>query len=165
MRNPIFAVNDVIAQVNGLKLDYPQLSDDPDLMADMLEGSTDLQSVAEKLVTAIRDCDTTAEAIAARIGMLRERQTRATRRMNFYRDLLLRLMTVAGVKKVDTVEGNVHVVNSAKSVIITDEGAIPVAFMRIKSEPDKGEIKKSLVAGNIIPGAALTNGGTTIMIR
>lgn len=165
MANPVLQVQDVIEHVNKLMIEFPQLADDPDLLADTVEGETNLHRVVEKLVTAVRENDMQAEAIAARIGSLRERQTRATTRMNFYRSLIHRLLTATGQTTVATTEGKVSVVNAPERVIITDETAIPKEYQRIKTEPDKAEIKKALSAGKHISGATLSNGGTTIMIR
>lgn len=165
MKYPALEVEDVIKQISALKLEFPQLDDDEELLADTLEGETDLHRVVEKLVTQVREHDMLAEALAARIGMIRERQTRATMRMNFYRGLIHRLLTHTGVKSVPTVEGKVSVVNAPDRVIITDEAAIPEEFMRIKKEPDKSAIKTALKSGKHISGATISNGGTTITIR
>ena len=165
MRNPVFAVNAILEHVATLKREFPQLAEDDELLADTLEGETDLNSVAEKLVTMIRECDMNSEAIGARIGALRERQTRSTTRMNFYRGLLHRLLTESDVKQVKTVEGNVSVVNSPERVIIIDETAIPDEYCRIKREPDKTAIRKALNSNKHVSGASLSNGGTTVSIR
>lgn len=165
MRNPVFAVNAVLEHVTTLRREFPQLADDEELLADTLEGETDLNTLAGKLVTMVRENDMMAEAISARIGALRERQTRSTMRMNFLRGLLHRLLTESNITSVKTVEGNVSVVNSPEKVIIIDEAAIPDEYCRIKKEPDKTAIKKALNSGKHISGASLSNGGTTIMIR
>lgn len=165
MKNPIWNVNDILQQISVLKSEFPALSDDEDLLRDTLEGETSFNEVLEKLATQVREQDMLAEAIAARIGMLRERQTRHTMRMNFYRALILKMMTAAGVDKHKTTEGNISVVNSPEKVIITDENAIPDELMRIKKEPDKTAIKKALQLGKQVSGASLSNGGITLMIR
>lgn len=165
MRNPVFAVNAVLEHTNALMVEFPQLKDDEELLADTLEGETDLNSLAERLVTMVKEADAAAEAMAARIGKLRERQTRTTMRMNFYRSLLLRLLSETGVKKVATVEGNVSVVNSGPRVIIIDETAIPDEYCRTKKEPDKTAIKNALTSGKHVSGASLSNSGVTLMIR
>jgi hypothetical protein len=165
MKSPIWDVNDLIQQISVLKVEFPMLADDPDLMTDTLEGETDLFEVLEKLVTQVREQDMIGEALAARIGSLRERQTRATMRMNFYRGLIYKLMVAANVQKHRTTEGNISVVNAQDKVIITDEAAIPKEFQRITIEPDKAAIKKALKSGINVSGASLSNGGTTLMIR
>lgn len=165
MSNPKFAVEKVIDQVKLLRLEFPQLNDDEELLADTVEGETDLHSVLDRLLSQVREHDALGEAIAARVAKLRERQTRMTMRMNFYRSLIQRLMEASGVRSVNLVEGKISVVNSPEKVIITDEAAIPDEFMRVKKEPDKTAIKRALNNGNHVSGASLSNGGTTITIR
>jgi hypothetical protein len=165
MKNPILAVEGVVSQIAALKQEFPQLADDDDLLADTLEGETDLHRVVSKLVTMVRESDMMQAALAARIQDLGERRTRQTMRMNFYRGLIHRLMIAANSGPIATVEGKVSVANSPDKVIITDEAAIPDEFMRIKREPDRTLIKKALNANIYVPGATLSNGGTTIVIR
>lgn len=165
MRNPVFAVEDVINQVNLLRLEYPALNDDERLLADTIEGETDMHNLIDRLVSLVNENDALAEAMAARVAKLRERQTRVTMKMNFYRNLIHKLMTAADMKSVATPEGKVSVVSAPDKVVITDEHAIPDQYQRIKKEPDKAAIKKALAEGKSIDGAVLSNGGTTIQIR
>ena len=165
MRNPSFAVNDVIEQAKLLRLEFPQLSEDEELLADTLEGETDINRVIDKLVTLVREHDMMADALQERVSLIRDRLTKSTARMNFYRGLIHRLMTSTGLKSVAATEGKVSVVNAVDRVIITDETAIPDELMRVKKEPDKAAIKKALQEGKYISGATLSNGGTTIQIR
>lgn len=165
MSNPILAAEDVIRQIKDLMLEYPQLNEDEDLLKDTLEGNTRFNEVMEKFLNDMRENETLAEAISQRIGKLRERQTRLTHRVQFYRSLMHRLMDFAGIKSIALPEAKISVINSPEKVIITDESAIPDAFMRITKEPNKTAIKNALKSGNIIPGTTLSNGGTTISVR
>ena len=165
MFNPVLAAEDVVKEVNALLHDYPQLTDDDELLRDMLEGNTRFNDIMEKFLSAMRENETLAEAISQRIGKLRERQTRLTHRAQFYRSLMHRLLERTGLKSVVLPEAKVSVVNSPEKVIIIDETAIPDAFCRITKEPNKTAIKNALKSGTIIPGASLSNGGTTIQVR
>jgi hypothetical protein len=165
VKYPALAVEDVITQATALRQEFPQLAEDEELLADTLEGETDLHKLIDKLVAQVRENTAMGEAMAERIGMLRDRQTRVMTRSNFYRGLIHRLLEHTGVKAVPTVEGKVSVVSAPEKVIITDEAAIPKEFMRIKMEPDKSAIKTALKDGKHISGATLSNGGTTIAIR
>lgn len=165
MANPILAAEDVIREVNALLLEYPQLADDEELFRDMLEGNTRFNEIMDRLLIEMRDNETLANAAAARIGKLRERQTRLTHRMNFYRSLMHRLLTVTGIQSVALAEAKVSIMKSPEKVIITDESAVPDAFMKITKEPNKTAIKNAIKSGTYVPGAALSNGGTTISVR
>lgn len=165
MSNPVIAAEDVIKEINALLAEYPQLSDDEDLLKDTLEGNTRFNEVMERFLNAVRENETLAEAVSQRIGKLRERQTRLTHRAHFYRSLMHRLMDWAGIRSVALPEAKISVINSPEKVIVTDESAIPDAFMRISKEPNKTAIKNALKSGSIVPGVTLSNGGTTISVR
>jgi hypothetical protein len=165
MLNPVFAAEDVAKDIAALLAEYPQLAEDEELLRDTLEGNTRFNEIMEHFLSAMRENETMAEAVSQRIGKLRERQTRMTHRAQFYRALMHRLLDRAGLRSVALPEAKVSVVNSPDKVIITDEGAIPDAFCRIVKEPNKTAIKNALKSGTIIPGAALSNGGTTIQVR
>lgn len=165
MANPILAAEDVIREINALLLEYPQLADDEELLRDTLEGNTRFNEIMDRLLIEMRDNETLAEAAAARIGKLRERQTRLTHRMNFYRSLMHRLLTVTGIQSVALAEAKVSIMKSPEKVIITDESAVPDAFMKITKEPNKAAIKNAIKSGTYVPGAALSNGGTSIAVR
>lgn len=165
MINPVLAMEDIVKEVNNLLFEYPQLTDDDELLRDTLEGNTRFNEVMEVFLSAMRENETMAEAVSQRIGKLRERQTRLTHRAQFYRSLMHRLLDRTGIKSVALPEGKVSVVNSPEKVIIIDETAIPDAFCRITKEPNKTAIKNALKSGTIIPGASLSNGGTTIQVR
>ena len=137
LANPILAAEDVMREINALMADYPQLADDEELFRDMLEGNTRFNEIMDRLLSDMRDNETLAEASAQRIGKIRERQTRLTHRVQFYRGLMHRLLTLTGLKSVALAEAKVSVVNSPEKVIITDENAIPDALCKIIKEPNK----------------------------
>lgn len=165
MINPVLAAEDVIKEINILLAEYPQLAEDEELLKDTLEGNTRLHEIMEKFLSSMRENETLAEAVSQRVGKLRERQTRLTHRAQFYRTLMYRLLERTGVKSISLPEAKISVVNSPDKVIVTDESAIPDAFCRITKEPNKTAIKNALKSGTIIPGATLSNGGTTIQVR
>lgn len=165
MINPVIAAEDVIRQMKSLLEVFPQLSEDEELLKDTLEGNTRFNEVMEKFLSAMKDNENLAEAVSSRIGKLRERQTRLVHRAQYYRALMQRLMEHSGLQSVTLPEAKISVVNTPEKVIVTDESAIPDAFCKITREPNKTAIKNALKSGTYIPGAALSNGGTTIQVR
>lgn len=165
MANPVLAAEDVIREINGLLQEYPQLMEDEELLRDTLDGNTRFNEIMDRLLSEMRDNETLAEAAAARVAKIRERQTRLTHRVSFYRALMHRLLNFTGLKAVALGEAKISVVNSPEKVIITDESAIPDAFCKIVREPNKTAIKNALKSGTYIPGATMSNGGTTIQVR
>lgn len=165
MANPILAAEDVAREINALLAEYPQLADDEELFRDTLEGNTRFNEIMDRLLSEMRDNETLAEAAAQRIGKIRERQTRLTHRVQFYRSLMHRLLTLTGLKSVALGEAKISVVNSPDKVIVTDESAIPDEFCKITREPNKTAIKTAIKNGQYVSGATLSNGGTTIQVR
>jgi len=165
MFNPILAAEDVTREINALLLEYPQLADDEELFRDTLEGNTRFNEIMDRLLGEMRDNETLAEATSARIAKIRERQTRLTHRAQFYRSLMHRLLTVTGIQSVALAEAKVSIMKLPDKVIITDESAVPDAFMKITKEPNKTAIKNAIKTGTYVPGAVLSNGSTTISVR
>lgn len=165
MANPILAAEDVLREINALLAEYPQLKDDEELFRDTLEGNTRFNEIMDRLLSELRDNETLAEAAAQRIGKIRERQTRMTHRAQFYRGLMHRLLSITGLKSVALGEAKISVCKSQDKVIIIDENAITDEYLIVKKEPNKTAIKKALKEGKHVPGAALSNGGETIMVR
>jgi hypothetical protein len=165
MFNPILAAEDVTREINALLLEYPQLADDEELFRDTLEGNTRFNEIMDRLLGEMRDNETLAEATSARIAKIRERRTRLTHRAQFYRSLMHRLLTVTGIQSVALAEAKVSIMKSPDKVIITDESAVPDAFMKITKEPNKTAIKNAIKTGTYVPGAVLSNGSTTISVR
>lgn len=165
MKNPVIAAEYVLQDITSLLEVFPQLAEDEQLFKDTLEGNTNFNEVMDRLVTELKDNETLAEATSARVGKLRERQTRLVHRAQFYRALIQRLMERTGMKSVALPEAKISVVNAPDKVVITDEAAILDKFMRITKEPNKVAIKAALKNGEYVPGATLSNGGTTIQVR
>lgn len=165
MKNPVIAAEYVLQDIASLLEVFPQLAEDEELFKDTLEGNTNFIEVMDRLLSEMKDNETLAEATSTRIGKLRERQTRLVHRAQFYRALIQRLMERTGMKTVALPEAKISVVNSPDKVIITDEAAIPEKLFRVTKEPNKAAIKAAIKNGEDVPGASLSNGGTTIQVR
>ena len=144
---------------------FPQLKDDQDLLADMLEGQTDFNEVIASLAKDIKMAKANAAGIKELTKELKERQARFEAKEEFCRSLILKLMEAAGVRKLTLPVATVNITNVSPSVVIVDESAIPDVFMRIKKEPNKTAIKAALETGQAISGAVMSNGSTTVSIR
>lgn len=162
--NP-FMINDLEMQVKNLLLQYPDIADDEQLLVDMLEGATDFHEVIQKIFNYMAECEMMASAIGDRIAKMSARKARMEKNVSLTRTLIHKMMTDAGVKKIDVTEASISIKSTPDKVIIIEEHTIPDEYLKIKKEPDKTAIKKALDEGAIIPGATLSNGGTTISIR
>lgn len=158
-------VANLVAEIDGLFAAYPELAEDEDLRADMLEGSTSAYEVLRRLVGIERDADSMAKAVAARISDLQARKARNEKRKEAMRALMLRVMRAADIKKAPLPEATVSVGRKAASVEIEDETSIPPRFLRVVKSPDKTAIKEALLAGKAVRGAKMGEPGETISVR
>lgn len=167
MTNPNYLqadVANVLADIDALLSAYPELAEDEQLKADMLEGETDAFSVLSRLVNIEREANTMADAIAARVRDLTGRKARTEKRKEMARALMLRVMQATGIQKAPLVEATVSVSKGRDSVEVTDPDALPDEYVRVERTPDKKLLAAALANDNV-PGARLKAGELTISVR
>jgi hypothetical protein len=143
---------------------YPEIAEDEQLRADMVEGSTSISTLLEILLTAERDAADMQGALSSRIEDAKARKDRFKRRQEGAKKMMQRLMEIAGLKRLQLTEATLTVANVPPSVVIIDEFQVPAEFMRVKSEPDKAAIKDALKNGAVIPGCQMSNGGQSLRV-
>ena len=149
---------DLIAQ-------WPELAEDEELRADMIEGETDAFRVLGRIVAIERDANAMVLAIGERAKDLAARKDRYARRKDAMRALLLRLLKAADLNKVSLPEATVSVGKGRAGVEIVDESLLPDNVVKLKREPDKTAIKAALDAGEDVPGAVLREGQPSVTVR
>jgi len=152
-------------QIDHLLLLYPELVEDEVLLADSLEGETDLYELLRQIERKRRETLTMTGALAAEIAQLEVRQGRFERREQAMRDLIFKLLERANMKKVELPEATFSIRQGTAKVLITDEAEIPDSYCRIKREPNKLQIKEALNQGETVPGATLSNQEPSLSIR
>jgi hypothetical protein len=152
-------------EIANLILLYPELEDDEQLRADMVEGQTSTFEFLSMLVRRIGETEATAAGTAEYMKELAERRARLGRRIEAFRTLAFKLMQAANIKKAELPEATLSIRNGTPKVIISDETAIPDGYYRLKREPDKTSIKAALASGLDVPGAVMSNAEPTISIR
>lgn len=145
--------------------DYPWLSDDEDFRRDVLEGQTSGIETLRKIVIAIAEAKGLANGLDDTIEKLTERCKRYDRRADALRSLAHRIMASAGLTTVTLPEATLTLHPAPPKVIITDEAAIPPAYLRTMVQPDKIAISKALKSGEPVAGAALSNGEPALSVR
>ena len=158
-------VANLAAEIDALFIAYPELAEDEQLRADMLEGETDLHTVLERLLGVEREANSLMGAVKARIDDLQARKARAERRKDAMRGLMLKLLQSAGLPKAALTEATISVTKGRDSVEIVNEAAVPKRFLKVVSSPDKTLIKAALDAGKKVNGAALKTGEPTLSVR
>lgn len=160
-----FAAGVVEQQIQALMNEFPEMMDDEDLKVDMLQGSTDFYELVEKINANLMENTALLTGLIQMMDHLKKRREMLGNRIDFQRALIKRLMEAANQRSIDLPAAKISLGKSPAKVLITDETAIPEEFVRIKREPNKTAIKEALVEGKDVPGAVLSNGGTSLTIR
>jgi len=151
-------------QISLLMDRHPELADDIDLRADMLEGSTDLHKIMERLLNEEREADELIEAVKERIEKLSVRRTMFRSRQASIRDVMMGILQRADLRKIALPEATISITRRGPAVQLIDEALVPDVFCRFKREVSKTAIKEALNAGEEVPGAVLDNGSETLRI-
>lgn len=152
-------------QVEALIREYPELQDDDILKLDMLEGETTFVEALRVLECRRQDNAELVAGILVLIQQKKERLARLEYRDERLRELLLRLLQAAELRKIELPEATLSVRPKPPKVIITDDTLLPQDMWRIKREPSLSAIGTALKEGETVPGATLSNQPDTISIR
>lgn len=153
-----------VRDAQALRTELRSLTDDEEAIADTLEGECDFESVADEIITSIQDDEDLAAGIKERISTLRERSDRAKARIDRKKDLLRRVIELAG-KRIVTPSATVSLRHNPPKAIVVDEMVVPAAFWR---QPDPVVSMEAVNAawkmGEPVPGTTLDNGSVTVKI-
>lgn len=155
----------VTAQIAHMKLAYPDLVEDADLLAGMIDGETDFERVIGIVTEQFLDAVSMKDAANMRMDDLRIRRDRFDRKAEAMRAAAFALMTIAEKQSVVLPVATLSTRAGSLSVAIENAADLPQGFTRTEIQPLKAEIKKALEAGEHIPGARLERGPTTLSVR
>jgi hypothetical protein len=144
---------------------YPELMDDADLRADMIEGETDFNRVMSKLVLARMERQAHASGLAEYIGDLSARKERLDRAADVIKALMLDLMTHAGTGRVVLPEATISVTKGRTRLEVHTAADLPQGYVIMNPVPNNAAIKAALEAGDDIPGARLVTGEPGLTMR
>ena len=148
-----------------LLVEYPELIEDGETLADTLEGETDLPDVIAGFIRNARRDEAMAEGLGELIKDEQDRKSRIGARADKRRRIALSLMNAIEMIKLEVPDFTASVRRVPPKVEITDEASVPDAFVKITRTPDKTAIKEALGRGDTIPGACLGNGSETLTVR
>ena len=151
-------------QISMLLDKHPELIDDVDLRADMLEGSTNLHAIMERLLTEEREANELIAVVGNRIENLSARRSMFRSRQTSLRDVMIEILQRADLRKIALPEATVSITRRGPAVQIIDDTLVPDAYCRFKREVSKTAIKDAINAGEEVPGAVLDNGSETLRI-
>lgn len=131
-------------------------TDDERLLADALEGATDVFEVVDRLIER-------ANADAGLVKAGKERLSRIETRNERTRALIARMLEALELRRLERPLATLSIADARRGVVITDEAELPATYLR--TAPDKAAILAALNAGEVVPGAELGNGaGPTLRI-
>lgn len=104
--------------------------EDDDLIADMVEGETELFDILDALVARRNSNATFVDALEAHIEALKDRKTRYEKRIDFDKALIEQALAIAGLPKVERPCATLSMSQRAAKLIVDDEATIPVAFWK-----------------------------------
>lgn len=143
--------------------------DDEALIADMIEGETNLVDLLPGIAKQIIECRIQTRGITEYLDSVNARLQRMEDRDERLRGVMLRALEAANLKSYEGPEGIFSRRRTPPKVEIIDEMQIPPAFFTTPKvpdpKPDKAAIKKALGEGAIIPGCRLDNGGETLQVK
>jgi hypothetical protein len=170
MSNPKYIAADaetVKSKIALLLSAYPDLEDDADLLADMLEGETNLNGMLERIMDVKFEAEDMDAALELRGKSIQARRERCRARADAMKDLALSLMHAAKLGKIELTECTLSIRKPSKRVEILNEDDIPSQLMRVtvSKSPDKPAIKAQLEAGETVPGCVMGAGEIGLTVR
>jgi hypothetical protein len=152
-------------QIDNLLVQWPELAEDEQLRADMIEGETDAFEFLRLIERKRQDACTLAGAVAGNIAELELRQKRFERREQAMRALAHKIMDAAKLRTIELPEATNIIAKGRDSVIVNDEEAVPLALCKVKFSPDKTAIKEVLDAGVDVSWAEIKTGDPVLTVR
>jgi len=151
---------------------FLELANNEDLPAEAIRDTLeamegDIKSKAVSLADWALDMDGNIEKIDAAIERLQEKKKTIAKRRESLIEYLRNNMEATGINKIQCPLFSITLVAGRESVAISDEGAIPDEFLRVKTDisPDKAAIAKALKEGKEVAGASLQRGQSSIRIK
>lgn len=154
----------IAQEVRAQLVEIGRVEDDDELLHDMIEGETSLLPMLERIARKARLFDAHAASCRQRAQELEKRARRWENRQRIARSTIAWAMQEAGLKKHEAADVTITVRPGVRSVVITDEAAIPESYIRVTTAPDKARIKAALSEGVAVPGATLGNAEPVLMI-
>lgn len=143
-------------------------ADDEQLVADSIEGETNLLEAIAAALSEIDECEILIVGIDEKLKVLEARKKQQKDRADRIRALIERAMLETEQFSLRLPTGTITLRKSGPSLVITNEADIPASFWVEQERPAPKLDKKALaeaVKSKSIPGASLDNGTFSLSIR
>jgi hypothetical protein len=152
--------------IEALIRNYPDLNEDEVLRHDMLDAETDMYSALTALVGASSAARANAEAITTRIDALGVRRARFRRRFDALRELMLKVLQSADLKKIELPDATLFQRAGEQQIVgEPDPATLPDDLCVIERKANRAAIKQALLEHREIPGLTLSNAAPSLTVR
>jgi len=159
-------IGDELANYQRIKASLASEDLDAQTLLDTLEGETELHEACLAVAESAQDDEDLARAISARIADLQARKSRLEAAAETKRNIILMAMERADL---ETVKGPLMTLSRRAvppQLVVDQDSEIPTEFWRTGDPKlDRKALKDALEAGQVIPGARLSNGGIGLTVR
>lgn len=158
-------VSIVAAQIERLRAIYPELEDDAELLADMIEGTTNFDNVLDRVTMAFLGKVALKQANAELQKTLQERGARFDRGAEALKELIFALLIAAGKRNAVLPAATLSIAKGRNRLVIDDLDAIPQGYAKFEKIAAKADIAAALATGDQIPGAHLEPSPEHLTVR
>jgi hypothetical protein len=144
---------------------FPGIEEDPVALTDTLEGASTLPEAIAAVLRSGREDKAVAKALGEQVGRMEARKRRLIERAERKKALAFWALQESGERRINVPDFIAYLGMSQAKVIIPNEGAVPMDYMRVKYKPDKKRIGAALRDGKDVPWASLSNPQPTIIVK
>lgn len=150
-------------QIANILVLHPELADDQELRAEIIEGETDALECLRFIVRKIATTKALAAGLAQYIKDLETRHGRFELQIENLRTVAKQILNAADLRKVELPEATLSVSKGRQRLLI--HGDVPESFTVYKPEPDKPKIRAALEAGEPLNFACFERGDEVLTVR
>jgi len=159
------SADEVKAQIQKLLADCPELREDDEGLVLSLESETEAAELMTRLVKKIGETRAYSDGTAKYISDLRARQETLDLRIERLREVLISIMSAAGMTKLPLPIATLSI-SHKKHVLIMEPALVPDQYLRHRpAEPSKIDIAAAIKAGMVVPGCEMSNPEPSLTIR
>lgn len=136
---------------------------DADLVADMIEGETNLLEAIDHTLARVAEDMALCVGLKAHVEKVDRRLSRLEHRIEMTKQAVMVAMSVAEQRKLQRPLATLSIRAAPPAVVVKSEADIPPLYWKTP-EPklDKRALGDALKSGQIVPGAEMSNGGETL---
>ena len=161
----LYEISDAYRQIEAMLDD--ETIDETQLLAAIDEVHGELQAKATNIVMFIENLSATADAIKNAETRMATRRKAIENRIEHVKAYVKRCMQGASINKISCPEFTISLRKSPPRVVIDDETAIPISYLRQPEPPPPAPDKKAILAdmklGVVVDGCHMEQGESLVI--